>query len=229
MPCDTPRANVEECRITGAEVVLVDGLISDAARLAKDKAAAEGWFDLSTFQEPYRLEGKKVMGFELAEAFHWELPEVIVYPTGGGTGLVGMWKAFDELERLDWLRRTDRPRLVSVQADGCAPIVKAFDEGSPTSEYWEGAHTRASGLRVPKSFADRLILKDIRLSNGLAIAVSDEQIAQAQCLLAVNEGVFASPEGAATLAGLIPLIDRGWIKPDERVVLFNTGSGLKYL
>ena len=229
MPRDTPRANVEECRITGAEVILVDGLISDAAHLAKDKSDTEGWFDLSTFKEPYRLEGKKVMGFELAEAFHWELPEVIIYPTGGGTGLVGMWKAFDELERLGWLKRTGRPRLVSVQADGCAPIVKAFESGSPISEYWEGAHTQASGLRVPKSFADRLILEDIRLSNGLAIAVSDEQMAQAQRRLAVNEGLFACPEGAATLAGLIPLIDKGWIQPDERVVLFNTGSGLKYL
>jgi threonine synthase len=229
MPRDTPRANVEECRITGAEVILVDGLISDAARLANDKAEAEGWFDLSTFKEPYRLEGKKVMGFELAEAFHWVLPEVIVYPTGGGTGLVGMWKAFEELERLGWLERTDRPRLVSVQAEGCAPIVKAFESGSPTSEYWVGAHTQASGLRVPKSFADRLILEDIRLSKGLAIAVGDEQMAQAQRLLAATEGLFACPEGAATLAGLIPLIDKGWIQPDERVVLFNTGSGLKYL
>jgi threonine synthase len=210
-------------------VILVDGLISDAARLADDKAAAEGWFDLSTFKEPYRLEGKKVMGFELAEAFHWELPEVIVYPTGGGTGLVGMWKAFDELERLGWLKRAVRPRLVSVQADGCAPIVKAFESGSPASEYWQGAHTQASGLRVPKSFADRLILKDIRLSHGFAIAVSDEQMAQAQRLLAVTEGIFPCPEGAATLAGLIPLIDKGWVQPDERVVLFNTGSGLKYL
>ena len=226
---DTPRANVEECRITGAEVILVDGLISDAARLATEKADAEGWFDLSTFKEPYRLEGKKVMGFELAEAFQWILPGVIVYPTGGGTGLVGMWKAFDELEKLGWLKQTDRPRLVSVQAEGCAPIVKAFESGSPTSEYWQGAHTQASGLRVPKSFADRLILKDIRLSGGLAIAVSDEQMLQAQSLLATTEGVFACPEGAATLAGLIPLIGRGWIRPDERVVLFNTGSGLKYL
>jgi len=229
MPRDTPRANVEECRITGAEVILIDGLISDAARLANDKANAEGWFDLSTFKEPYRLEGKKVMGFELAEAFDWELPEVIIYPTGGGTGLVGMWKAFDELESLGWLKRIDRPRLVSVQADGCAPIVKAFESGSLTSEYWQEAHTQASGLRVPKSFADRLILKDIRLSNGLAIAVSDEQIAQAQRLFAVTEGMFTCPEGAATLAGLIHLIDKSWILPDERVVLFNTGSGLKYL
>ncbi len=229
MPRDTPRANVEECRVTGAEVILVDGLISDAARLARDKAASEGWFDLSTFREPYRLEGKKVMGFELAEAFQWELPEVIVYPTGGGTGLVGMWKAFAELERLGWLKRIDRPRLVSVQASGCAPIVRAFASGSPTSEFWQGAHTRASGLRVPKSFADRLILEDIRQSNGSAVAVSDEEMAQAQHRLAVTEGVFACPEGAATLAALIPLVNEGWVRPDDRVVLFNTGSGLKYL
>jgi threonine synthase len=229
MPRDTPRANIEECRIMGAEVILVDGLISEAARQAKVKASAEGWFDLSTFKEPYRLEGKKVMGYELAEAFRWELPEVIFYPTGGGTGLVGMWKAFAELDELGWLERTSRPRLVSVQAAGCAPIVKAFENGSFASEYWEDAYTLASGLRVPKSFADRLILEDIRLSNGWAIAVSDEEITQAQHQLAITEGIFAAPEGAATLAGLMRLISEGWIQPGERVVLFNTGSGLKYL
>lgn len=229
MPRDTPRANLEECRIMGAEVILVDGLISDAARQAKVKASAEGWFDLSTFKEPYRLEGKKVMGYELAEAFRWELPDVIFYPTGGGTGLVGMWKAFAELDELGWLERTSRPRLVSVQAAGCAPIVKAFENGSFASEYWEDAHTLASGLRVPKSFADRLILEDIRLSNGWAIAVSDEEITQAQHQLAITEGIFAAPEGAATLAGLMRLNNEGWIQPGERVVLFNTGSGLKYL
>jgi threonine synthase len=229
MPQDAPKANVDECRILGAEVILVDGLISDAARLAKEKATTEGWYDLSTFKEPYRLEGKKVMGFELAEAFQWELPEVIIYPTGGGTGLVGMWKAFAELESLGWLEKTNRPRLVSVQAAGCAPIVKAFEMGSPTSEYWENAFTRAAGLRVPKSFADRLILEDIRLSHGQAIAVSDAEIIQAQRRLAVTEGIFGAPEGAATLAGLMRLIDEGWIQPGERVVLFNTGSGLKYL
>lgn len=229
MPRDTPRANIEECRVAGAEVILVDGLISDAARVAKEKAASEGWFDLSTFKEPYRVEGKKVMGYELAEAFDWRLPDVIIYPTGGGTGLVGMWKAFTELEDLGWLANSSRPRMVSVQAAGCAPVVKAFEKGNKECEFWENAQTLASGLRVPKSFADRLILQDIRLSSGTAIAVSDEAIIQAQHRLAVTEGIFAAPEGAATLAGLVILLERGWIHPGERVVLFNTGSGLKYL
>ncbi len=173
MPKDTPRANIEESRIAGAEVVLVDGLISDAAGMAGEKARAEGWFDLSTFKEPYRLEGKKVMGYELAETFDWTLPDVIIYPTGGGTGLVGMWKAFEELEALGWLNNTKRPRMVSVQADGCAPVVKAFEEGASFCDFWLNAHTLASGLRVPKSFADALILEILRESKGIAIAVSD--------------------------------------------------------
>jgi len=229
MPRDTPFANMEESRMTGAEVALVDGLISDAAALAGEKARAEGWFDVSTFKEPYRVEGKKVMGYELAESFNWQLPDVIVYPTGGGTGLVGMWKAFAELEALGWLENTKRPRMVSVQADGCAPVVKAFQEGAAFCEFWPEAQTLASGLRVPKSFADHLILQDIYDSEGTAIAVSDESILESQKQLASREGIFAAPEGAATLAALKKLIRQGWVKPDERIVLFNTGSGLKYL
>ena len=229
MPKDTPFANIEESRMAGAEVVLVDGLISDAAGLAGEKARAEGWFDVSTFKEPYRLEGKKVMGYELAEAFNWELPDVIIYPTGGGTGLVGMWKAFDELEKLGWLENTKRPRMVSVQADGCAPVVKAFQAKASFCDFWINAHTLASGLRVPKSFADHIILHDIYESNGIAIAVSDEAILESQKQLASREGIFAAPEGAATLAALKDLIKQGWLHPEEKIVLFNTGSGLKYL
>jgi threonine synthase len=229
MPKDTPRANVEESRMAGAEVILIDGLISDAAGMAGEKARAEGWFDLSTFKEPYRAEGKKVMGYELAEAFDWTLPDVIIYPTGGGTGLVGMWKAFAELEALGWLEKTKRPRMVAVQADGCAPVIKAFESGAEFCDFWLNAHTLASGLRVPKSFADALILKDLRESNGKAVAVSDESILKAQSQLGRLEGIFAAPEGAATLAALQILVQQKWISPDERVVLFNTGSGLKYL
>ena len=213
----------------GAEVVLVDGLISDAAKMAGVQAREEGWFDLSTFKEPYRVEGKKLMGYELAEAFEWQLPDVIVYPTGGGTGLVGMWKAFAELEALGWLESPKRPRMVAVQADGCAPVVKAVEARADFCDFWTNAHTLASGLRVPKSFADRLILEDIYQSNGTAIAVSDEAILEAQKQLARMEGIFAAPEGAATLAALKELIRLNWVQPDERIVLFNTGSGLKYL
>ena len=229
MPKDTPFANIIESRIAGAEVILVDGLISDAAGMAGVTAHRDGWFDVSTFKEPYRMEGKKIMGYELAEAFNWELPDVIIYPTGGGTGLVGMWKAFDELEQLGWLNNTKRPRMVSVQAEGCAPVIKAFHAGASFCDFWLGAQTIASGLRVPKSFADRLILADIRASNGTALAVSDSAILEYQKNLAVLEGIFSAPEGAATLAALRELIAQKWIQPDERVVIFNTGLGLKYL
>ncbi len=229
MPKDTPMANQLECRISGAEVTLVDGLISDAARVANQKAQAEGWFDVSTFKEPYRLEGKKVMGFEIAETFNWRLPDVIFYPTGGGTGLVGIWKAFQELEALGWLADEHRPRMVAVQAEGCAPVVRAFEAGAETCEFWQGAQTIASGLRVPKSFADRMILDAIRASGGTAMAVSDEAILEAQKRLAAFEGIFAAPEGAATLAGLEEARRRGLVQPDEQVLLLNTGSGLKYL
>jgi threonine synthase len=229
MPDDTPHANRIECQIMGAEVVLVQGLINDAARLAGEKSLREGWFDVSTFKEPYRLEGKKVMGYELAEAFGWQLPDVIIYPTGGGTGLVGMWKAFHELESLGWLEGLKKPRMVSVQASGCAPVVKAFQAGAEACETWTGAQTIASGLRVPKSFADREILKCLRESNGVAIAVSDEHITEAQKLLAQREGIFAAPEGAATLAAFHALAEQGWILKEERIIIFNTGSGLKYI
>ena len=229
MPKDTPRANIEESIITGAEVILVDGLISDAAALAGERSRNEGWFDVSTFKEPYRTEGKKIMGYELAESFGWELPEVIVYPTGGGTGLVGMVKAFQEMQIMGWLKTERMPRMVAVQSSGCAPVVAAFEAGKERCDFWEAAETIASGLRVPKSFADRQVLADIRLTQGNAVAVSDVSIAEAQKLLARAEGIFAAPEGAATLAALIVLRQTAWIEPDERVVLFNTSTGLKYL
>ncbi len=228
MPKDAPFANQVEVRIHAAELVLVDGLISDAARLAAEASQQHGWFDVSTFKEPYRCEGKKTMGLELAEAFNWELPDVIIYPTGGGTGLVGMWKAFDELEAMGLIGKK-RPRMVSVQAEGCAPIVRAYQENSPRASFWDGAHTIASGLRVPGAFADRLILRAIRDSQGIALSVSDDEILNCQKEIATLEGIFAAPEGAATLAAARTLRQRGWILQDEHVVLFNTGSGLKYL
>ena len=229
MPKDTPEANIKESRIAGATVILIDGLISEAAGMAGEKARVEGWFDVSTFKEPYRAEGKKIMGYELAEEFGWELPEVIIYPTGGGTGLVGMWKAFKELAALGWLESDKRPRMVAVQAEGCAPVIQAFEANSPFCDFWIGAKTLASGLRVPKSFADQIILDDLRESQGNAVAVSDEAILEAQKRLAYQEGIFAAPEGAATLAGLEQLVQTGWVQPEEKIVLFNTGTGLKYL
>ncbi len=229
MPKDAPVANIIESRLAGAEVVLVDGLISDAAGMAGEKARREGWFDVSTFKEPYRMEGKKTMGYELAEAFGWELPDVVIYPTGGGTGLVAMWKAFAELEALGWLKNTKRPRIVSVQAEGCAPVVKAFEAGASFCDFWLGAETMASGLRVPKSFADGMILDALYKSHGIAVAVSDAAIMDAQKQIGDAEGLFPAPEGAATYAALEKLVQQKWIQPDESVVLFNTGSGLKYL
>jgi threonine synthase len=229
MPKDTPLANIQESRMAGADVVLVDGLISEAAGMAGEKARAEGWFDLSTFKEPYRLEGKKVMGYEIAEFFEYQLPDVIVYPTGGGTGLVGIWKAIHELAELGWLETDKRPRMVAVQAEGCAPVPKAFHEGKDFCDFWLNAQTKASGLRVPKSFADRLILLALRESRGTAVAVSDEAIFECQSRLAQQEGLFVAPEGAATLAALKELIQQKWVAPDETILLLNTGSGLKYL
>lgn len=229
MPKDTPRANIVESRMAGAEVVLVDGLINEAAGMAGIKALAEGWFDLSTFKEPYRLEGKKIMGYEIAEFFEWELPDVIIYPTGGGTGLVGIWKAIAELAELGWLETDKRPRMVAVQADGCAPVVKAFQAGADFCDFWIDAHTQASGLCVPKSFADQIILSTLRESHGTAVAVSDEAIYQSQHELATREGFFVAPEGAATLTALKKLIKQKWVAPEERILLLNTGSGLKYL
>mgnify|MGYP002681545753 CR=1 FL=1 len=229
MPADTPRANVLECRITGAMVELVDGLISDAAALVKERVKTEGWFDVSTFKEPYRLEGKKVMGFEICQQFNWDVPDVILYPTGGGTGLVGIHKAILELQELGWLKTKKMPRIVAVQSTGCAPVVRAFDTGQETCTFYEGARTLASGLRVPRSFADRMILQTIRKTNGTAVAVTDEEILTAQRLWAEKEGMFVAPEGAATLAGLIQLHDTGWIQAQDKVVLLNTATGLKYL
>ena len=229
MPADTPKANKVECQIAGAEVIMVDGLISDAARLVGERSRAEGWFDVSTFKEPYRTEGKKIMGYELAEEFNWDLPDVIIYPTGGGTGLVGMWKAFQEMAAMGWLETGKFPRMVAVQAEGCAPIIKAFHAGADRSEFWENAETVASGLRVPRSFADRIILEDLRQSNGNAVAVSDEKILAAQKRWANKEGIFTAPEAAATLAALETLVEQRWVQPDERIVLFNTGTGLKYI
>jgi len=228
LPADALNANQLEVKLAGAHLHLVDGLINQAAQLATSEGEQAGWFNLSTLQEPYRLEGKKTMGFELAEAFHWDLPEVIIYPTGGGTGLLGMWKAFDELEALSWIG-SKRPRMVSVQAEGCAPIVRAFQKGSKRTEIWEGAQTIAVGLRVPAVFADRLVLRVLQESQGTALAVSDTEIIQSQKRLATIEGIFVAPEGSATLAALPPLLSQGWLSPDERVVLYNTGCGLKYV
>jgi threonine synthase len=226
MPADTPDAMKNECKVYGAHVELVDGLISDAGRIVRERGPAEGWFDVSTLREPYRAEGKKTMGLELALQLGWTLPDVIVYPTGGGTGIVGMWKAFDELEALGWIG-SQRPRIVSVQAEGCAPIVRAYDAGLREAAPWENAHTIAPGIRVPAAIADYLILDSIRHSNGFAVTVYDGEILAAMSELAGLEGVFAAPEGAAGYAGYKKLLAQGKLDPAESVVLFNTGSGLK--
>ncbi len=229
LPRDTPVENIRQCQVSGAEVILVDGLISDAGALVRERMKTGDWFDVSTFKEPYRLEGKKIMGFEIAEQFQEKLPDVIIYPTGGGTGLVGIWKAFQELLQLGWLKTDKLPRMVSVQSTGCAPVVKAVQEKQDKCEFWESAETIAAGLRVPKSFADRMILRTIRESGGTAVAVSDASILAAQQQLARLEGVFACPEGAATLAALDSLLESQEISPDENILLLNTGSGLTNL
>jgi threonine synthase len=228
MPRDVPQSNYIECRALGANVTLVDGLISDCARLVAERKDAEGWFDMSTLKEPYRVEGKKTMGYEVAEQFGWDLPDAIFYPTGGGVGLVGMWKAFDELEQLGWIG-SKRPKMVAVQAEGCQPVVRAFERGEPRAEFWHGAATLASGLRVPKPLGDALILDALRASRGAAVAVSDEEILDAGVELASTEGIFAAPEGAACVAALRRLLASGFLEAGERIVLYNTGSGLKYL
>jgi threonine synthase len=228
MPRDTPRANVVECEQTGARVTLMDGLITDCGAEVARRKDAEGWFDVSTLKEPYRVEGKKTLGYEVAEQLNWELPDWIIYPTGGGTGLVGMWKAFAEMEALGWVGEK-RPRMVTVQSSGCAPIVRAFETGQRHADEFPNAATVASGLRVPKAIGDFLILDALRESNGAAIAVSDEELIAAVKEIGSAEGVFAAPEGAACLPALKKLIERGEVKPDERVVLFNTGAGVKYL
>jgi len=228
MPEDTPVAFKLECDYYGASVELVDGVISDCGKIVADRKEEEGWYEVSTLKEPYRLEGKKTMGFELAEQFEWELPDVIIYPTGGGTGLIGMWKAFDEMEKLGWIDG-ERPRMVSVQTEGCAPIVRAFEEHKDSAELWQNPHTIASGLRVPSAVGDFLILDALNESNGTAVAVSDEELMEYSKVMAQNTGIFPAPEGGATLAALMKLKERSLVDSDERVVLFNTGSGFKYL
>ncbi len=228
MPKDTPKVFRLECERYGARVTLVDGLIDACGRLAAEGSAREGWHDVSTFKEPYRVEGKKTLGFELAEDLGWELPDAIIYPTGGGTGLIGMWKAFEEMEELGWIGAS-RPRMIAVQAAGCAPIPKAFAEGKDVSEKWENASTYASGLRVPKAFADFLILRDIRSSEGAAVSVTDDQIRQAEREIGAAEGLFVAPEGAATWAAAKQLAAEGGLDRGSRIVLFNTGTGFKYV
>lgn len=229
MPSDTPQAIINECRTYGSDVILVNGLISDCAEIVTKMTSSGEWFSVSTFREPYRLEGKKTMGFEIAEQFNWRLPDNIIYPTGGGTGLVGMWKAFRELQSLGWLEEQKLPKMISVQSDGCAPIVKAFHSGSDHCNFWENAKTFAGGIRVPLSLADRLILDIIRESGGTAVAVSDEDMLLAQKDLANQAGIFSSLEGAATLSALRILQANGFIQPGESTVLFVTASGVKYL
>jgi threonine synthase len=228
MPDDTPRANVVECEQTGANVTLMAGLITDCGAEVARRKEAEGWFDVSTLKEPYRVEGKKTLGYELAEQLNWELPDVIIYPTGGGTGLIGMWKAFDEMEQMGWIGPV-RPRMVTVQASGCAPIVRAFEEGKRFADEFPDAETVASGLRVPKAIGDFLILDAIRASKGTALAVTDEELIEATREIGAAEGVFCAPEGAACLPALRKLLAAGEVEKNERIVLFNTGAGVKYL
>jgi threonine synthase len=228
MPRDTPPANVIECRELGAHVTLVDGLITDCGTEIAGRKATEGWFDISTLKEPYRVEGKKTLGYELAEQFDWQLPDVILYPTGGGTGLIGMWKAFNEMETLGWIDKK-RPRMFSVQASGCAPIVRAFENGESFAAEFPNVHTCASGLRVPKALGDFLMLKILRQSNGGAVAVDDEEMIRVTREVGSSEGLFVAPEGAACFAALRELRSTGKIDIAERVVIFNTGSGIKYL
>ncbi|MFO7654845.1 MAG: threonine synthase [Candidatus Krumholzibacteriia bacterium] len=227
MPRDVPRPFVSECLALGAEVTLVDGLITDCGRIAAEGVAEFGRFDLSTLKEPYRLEGKKTMGYEVAEQLDWHLPDVIVYPTGGGTGLVGMWKAFAEMEALGWIG-PERPRMVSVQSAGCAPIVRAFEQGTEFAEPWENAATVADGLRVPAAVGDFLILRAIRESGGTAVAVPDAETMECANLIGSTQGIFPAPECGAVVAACRRLIDAGWIEEQESVLLFFTGSGHKY-
>src|SRR6266851_7380743 len=228
MPKDVPLANRVECESYGAHVTLVNGLISDCARIVAERKEDEGWFDVSTLKEPFRVEGKKTMGYEVADQLKWKLPQGIIYPTGGGVGLLGMWKAFDEMETLGWIG-PDRPKVVVVQSAGCAPIVKAWDEGKPSADFWPDASTLASGLRVPKAYGDYLILEILRKSSGIALTATDAEIMDAFRHWARVEGIFAAPEGAASLVAYRKLRARGFFSADDKVVLFNTGSGLKYL
>ena len=228
MPVDTPRANVIECRELGAHVTLINGMITDCGAEVARRKAAEGWFDVSTLKEPYRVEGKKTLGYEVAEQLNWTLPDAIIYPTGGGTGLVGMWKAFDEMERMGWIG-SKRPKMFSVQADGCQPIVRAFIAGEKFAAEQVGAHTKASGLRVPKAIGDFIMLDILRKSGGGAVAVTDAEMIADTRIVGAAEGLFVAPEGAATYSALKRLLVAGQIDPAESVVLFNTGAGVKYL
>jgi threonine synthase len=228
MPRDVPQANFIECKAFGAHVTLVDGLISDCGRIVGERKAAEGWFEVSTLKEPYRIEGKKTMGYEVAEQFGWEVPDAILYPCGGGVGLIGMWKAFAELEELGWIG-SKRPKMISVQALGCEPITRAFEQKAEVSQFFNNAHTVASGLRVPKALGDFLVLQAVRESAGTALSISDEEMLDAGVTLAEREGIFAAPEGGACVAAVRTLLKSGFLKSSERIVIYNTGSGLKYL
>jgi threonine synthase len=228
MPVDVPQSNYVECKAFGAHVTLVDGLISDCARIVGERKEAEGWFEVSTLKEPYRIEGKKTMGYELAEQMRWRLPDVIFYPTGGGVGLIGMWKAFAEMEALGWID-SRRPKMIAVQAAGCQPIVRAWEKGAERSEFFHGAQTISSGLRVPKPLGDFLILRALRESKGTAIAISDDDAIQAGLELAAAEGIFVAPEGAACVAAARKLLANGFLQPEESMVIYNTGAGIKYL
>jgi threonine synthase len=228
VPRDVPFANYVEAVAYGAKVTLVNGLISDCGRMVAEQKEKEGWFDISTLKEPFRVEGKKTMGYELTEQLGWEYPDAVFYPTGGGVGLIGMWKAFGELEELGWVTGK-RPRMIAVQSAGCAPIPRAFDQHAQTSEAWKNAATFASGLRVPKAYGDYIILDAVRASGGTALAISDDEILASLKDWAQNEGIFLSPEGATATAAYDRLLASGFLKPSDRVVLFNTGSGLKYV
>ena len=228
VPSDTPAPILEEIRALGADLQLLDGLISDCGKVVRKGVEERGWFDLSTLKEPYRVEGKKTMGYELAEQLDGRLPDTIIYPTGGGTGLIGMWKAFDEMEQLGWIG-SHRPKMFTVQAAGCAPMVRAWEEGAHHAEPWGNAATYASGLRVPGAVGDFLILRALRESGGGAVAVHDHEMAEWVGHIGADTGIFAAPEGGATAAAVVSLLERGMIRPDDEVVLFNTGSGLKYV
>ena len=228
LPVDVPRANAIECEAMGAHVTLVDGLISDCGRIVAERRESEGWFEVSTLKEPYRIEGKKTMGFELAEQLGWRVPDAIFYPTGGGVGLIGMWKAFAELEELGWIG-SKRPKMIAVQASGCAPIVRAWEAGETESRHWENASTVASGLRVPKALGDFLVLEALRQSRGTALSIDDQETLDAGLLLAESEGLFVAPEGATCVAAARRLLQDGFLSPDDELLIYNTGTGLKYL
>ncbi len=228
MPDDAPQSNFVECRAYAAHVTLVDGPISDCARILTERTQREGWFDVNSLNEPYRIEGKKTMGYELAEQFDWQLPDAILYPCGGGVGLIGIWKAFYELEALGWIG-SKRPKMIAVQAAGCAPITRAFEQRAEASDFWSDAHTVASGLRVPKALGDFLVLRALRESGGTAVSVSDPDMLDGALLLAEREGLFAAPETGACVAALKSLLASSFIKTHEKVVIFSTGSGLKHV